>query len=158
MYYYYYFSWNIKIWLKERQLNQKFLTFRTPKLLTCSYQTPHPGCQGLSKHWVVSGFLWPQRRHGRGWSLLQRGLKARLLSPNFLLPRLHPLQSSRLWGLMAGGRGLSHPVWGCINSILVFPNCCLYQVLGLQLTSEPWPADRYFLSKTRIVRSVLCYQ
>lgn len=39
-----------------------------------------------------------------------------------------------------------------------FPNCCLYQVLGLRLTSEPQLADRRFLAKTGIVRSDLCYQ
>lgn len=108
---------------------------------------------------ILWRFKWCQVSSDHRQDMPGGGLlcKAQLLSSNFLLLRLHPLQSSRLWGLVARRRGLSHPVWGCINSILIFPNCCLYQVLSLRLTSEPRPADRCFLSKTRIVRSVLCY-
>lgn len=81
------------------------------------------------------------------------------LSSTWLPPARTPSSSViTAEGLVAAGQGTSRPVWGCINSILVFPNCCLYQVLSLRLTSPPRPADRRFLSQTRIVRLVLCYQ
>lgn len=85
--------------------------------------------KGLSKHWVVSGFLWQLRRHGG------EGFQA----SDFLLPRLHPPPSSQRWGQ-------SHPVKGCINSILIFPNCCLYQVLSLWMNTDPQTVERCFLS------------
>lgn len=106
---------------------------------------------------TLKGVRFPHGGEGREDMGERRGTLL-LFSSNFLLPRLHPPQSSRLWGLTIGVQGLSHPVWGYINSILIFPNCCLYQVLGLWLTTELWTADRHFLSKTRIVGLVLCYQ
>lgn len=64
---------------------------------------------------------------------------------NFLLLWLHPHQSSR-------GRGVSRSVGGGINSIFVSPNCCLYQVPSMPLTSQPRSGDGCFLSKTTAVR------
>lgn len=106
---------------------------------------------------TLKGVRFPHGGDGREDMGDRRGTLL-LLSSNFLLPGLHPPQSSWLWGRMIGVQGLSHPVWGCLNSILIFPNCCLYQVHSLWLNTELWTADRHFLSKTRIVGIRLCYQ
>lgn len=74
--------------------------------------------------------------HGKGDGRFSAGLQtihAQLLpSSDFLQARLHPTPSSRLWGLVAiGGKGG--------GGILVFPNCCLYQVLSLRSASKSHP-------------------
>lgn len=134
----------------ECEVSGKFLPVSTPKLLSCSYQTPHRDCPN-TKRCQISSDMTDVGGDGLCFS---RASDRQSRTVVLILPPAQTPSSSVIMAV-AGERGLPHPVWGCINSILVFPNCCLYQVLNLRLTSEPLSADRYFLLKTTIVSSVL---
>lgn len=89
--------------------------------------------------------------------------KGQLLSPHFLCSGLLPSQSSQLRGLVVMVvvvgcvAGEFHSIWVWINSMLVFLNCCLYQVARLRLTSELLPGDGYFLYKYLNCRIIVCF-